>query len=308
MGYAGGLVTEPSSPRHAGLGPRDLLVAVAMNILWGLNIIAAKMGVGATGPFTAGALRLTIVFLVCLPFLRIVPGRMGALLSLGFLSGAAFMIAVNLSLLVSDNIAALAIAGQLGVPFSLLLAILFLGERIHWRRLAGIAFTFLGVVLLVFDPDAARQVAGLLLTALGSLLWAIGSLIQRRLSGVPVLTILAWIGGIGALTLLPIAAWLEPSRFAALPQLPLRDLSWILFSAVGSTIMGHGGMAWLLQRHPVSIVAPLTLAAPVIAVIAASIFFGTALTPIMIIGGLITMTGVAIITLRSARSTDEAKP
>lgn len=301
-------MTEPSPSRHAGLGPRDLLVAIAMNILWGLNIIAAKMAVGATGPITAGALRLLIVFLVCLPFLRIVPGRMGALLTLGFLSGAGFMMAINLSLLVSDNVAALAIAGQLGVPFSLILAILFLGERIHWRRVAGIAFTFLGVVLLVFDPAAARQVPGLLITALGSLLWAIGSLIQRRLSGVPVLTILAWIGGSGAVVLLPIAAWLEPSHFAALPQLPLRDLSWILFSAVGSTIIGHGGMAWLLQRHPVATVAPLTLAAPVIAVVASSIFFNTVLTPLMIAGGLITMTGVAIITFRSARSTDEAKP
>ncbi len=44
-----------------------------------------------------------------------------------------------------------------------------------------------------------------------------------------------------------------------------------------------------------------TVRPPVIAVLASSYVFGTVLTPLMIIGGIIAMTGVAIITLRSAR-------
>ena len=289
-----------SAEKHHGLGPRDLGVAVAMNILWGFNIIAAKMAVEATAPFTAAFLRQVIVLLVCLPFLRWVGGRMRTLLLLGVLIGAGFLIAVNLSLLVTDNIAALAIAGQLGVPFSLILGIIVLKERIALPRLLGIGFTFGGVVLLLFDPGIASEIPGLLITAFGALLWSIGSLLQRRLAGVPVLTIFAWIGLIGALLLAPMAALFEPEAVAALPRLPLRDLGWIAFSAIGSTVIGHGGMAWLLQRHPVATVAPLTLATPVIAVLASSFFFRTVLTPAMIAGGMTAMIGVAIITFRSA--------
>lgn len=292
-------VTDSPPPRF---GPRDILVAAMMNILWGLNIIAVKMGVEATGAFTAAMLRQAIVFVVCASALRIVPGKMRELIGLGFLSGGIFYIFVNWSLAVSENVSALAIAGQLGVPFSLILAVVFLGERIHVARIVGIALSFLGVVLLVFDPAAGKEVLGIALTAAGSFVWALSSLIQRRMRGVRVLTIYAWMGFVGTITLLPLTIWQEPEVLAALPRLPLRDFGWIAFSAIGSTICGHGAMSWLLQRHPITTVVPLTLAAPVISVIVASLFFATPLTPIMIAGGTIALIGVAIVTIRTARA------
>ncbi|MGH6781575.1 MAG: DMT family transporter [Sphingomonadaceae bacterium] len=285
----------------SGFGPRDIFVAMMMNILWGLNIVAVKMAVEATGPLTAAMLRQAIVLIVCASALRIVPGKMRELLGLGFLSGGIFYIFVNWSLAVSENVSALAIAGQLGVPFSLILAVVFLGERIHVIRIAGVALSILGVVILVFDPSAGREIPGLLLTAAGSFVWALSSLIQRRMRGVPVLTIYAWMGLVGTITLLPIALWVEPAQMAALPSLRLGDFGWIAFSAIGSTICGHGAMSWLLQRHPITSVVPLTLAAPVISVIVASLFFATPLTPIMIAGGSIALMGVAIVTIRTAR-------
>jgi O-acetylserine/cysteine efflux transporter len=64
-------------------------------------------------------------------------------------------------------------------------------------------------------------------------------------------------------------------------------------------------MSILLQRHPVSAVVPLTLPTPVIAVAAAAIWFGTALTPIMIAGGVLVLVGVAIVTLRTAKAGEQ---
>lgn len=292
--------------RSPSLGPRDLMVAALMNLLWGLNIIAVKMGVEATTPLVASTLRMAIVFTICAPALRLVPGRMGTVLLLGLLNGAAFMIAVNLSLAVSENVSALAIASQLGVPFSLLLGIVFLKERIHWPRMAGIALAFTGVVMLVFDPAAANELPGIGFTALGALIFAIGSLSQRRMAGVRVMTLYAWIGLIGTLTLLPLAWMFERASLLAVPDLRLGGVGWIAFSAIGSTLIGHGSMAWLLQRHPISVISPLTLASPIIAVIAASLFFGTVLTPVMIAGGVVALSGVAVITIRSARQAEQS--
>lgn len=284
--------------------PRDFAVAAMMNLMWGLNIIAVKLAVDATGPFTAAMLRQAIVFAVCASMLRIVPGKMRELLLLGALSGGIFYMFVNASLAVSDNISALAIAGQVGVPFSLILAIVVLGERIRLARLAGIILAFLGVALLVFDPEAGRELPGIALTACGSFVWAVSSLIQRRLGGVPIRTIYAWMGLVGTLMLLPVAALFEGARLAALPSLPPGAFGWIAFSAIGSTLLGHGAMSWLLQRHAISTVVPLTLAAPVISVIVASLWFATPLTPLMIVGGTIALVGVAIVTIRTARATE----
>ena len=237
-----------------------------------------------------------------MPALKIIPGKMRELLLLGVLSGALFYIFVNLSLAVSDNVSALAIAGQLGVPFSLIMAVMFLGERIHGPRIIGIGLAFGGVVMLVFDPAAAHEQMGIALTAVSCLIWAFCSLIQRRLIGTPVLTIYAWVGLMGTIILFPIAFYFEPESFSGLADIPLSTFGWILFSALGSTVVGQGAMSFLLQRHPVSSVIPLSLVSPVIAVVASSLYFGTKLTSLMIIGGVIVMMGVAIVTIRTAKA------
>jgi O-acetylserine/cysteine efflux transporter len=289
--------------QHGGLTTSDLAVAAAINLTWGLNIIATKLAVDAFAPFTAATLRQLIVCVACLPFLRIVPGRMKLLLSTAALSGAGYLVVINLSLLVSDNVAALAIAGQLGVPFALVLAVLFHGERIALPRMIGIGCAFGGVLLLVFDPRIGDEVPGLLLMTLGALIWAIGSMLQRGLAGVPVTTMFAWFGMVGVIVLAPLAILLEPDSVQALPAAPLRAYLPIVFSSLGSTLLGQGGMAWLLQRHSVATVTPMLLLVPVVSVAAAWAIFSSPLTPMMLLGGVIAMIGVAIITLRSARRT-----
>lgn len=290
------------TPAGEGFSARDIGLAVAMNLMWGLNLVAVKMGVDLLSPMAAAWLRQFMVLLICLPFLRFVEGRMRELLALGVLSGAIFYIVINLSLAVSENVAALAIAGQLGAPFALILAVLVLKERIARFRIIGMALSFFGVVLLVFDPSAAGEKLGLSLQALSALIWAFCSLIQRRLAGVPVLTIYAWVGLVGSTILLPLALVTEPETMWAIGSVPLSTFGWVLFSALGSTVIGQGAMSVLLQRHPIGSVVPLTLMAPVIAVLAGAWWFETPLTPLVIAGGLIVLAGVAIITIRTARA------
>ena len=159
------MTIQAAPPATHRFGLRDFAIVVVMNVLWGLNIIAVKMAVTEIAPMTAGSLRQVIVFAVCASWFRLVPGRTATLALLGLLSGGIFYLVINLSLSVATNIGALAIAGQLGVPFALLLAIVVFRERIHWPRMLGIGLSILGVVLLVFDPSAAREGAGLALTA-----------------------------------------------------------------------------------------------------------------------------------------------
>jgi O-acetylserine/cysteine efflux transporter len=60
-------------------------------------------------------------------------------------------------------------------------------------------------------------------------------------------------------------------------------------------------MSWLFQRYPMATVAPLTLPTPLLAVAFSVIVLDNVLTVQMMAGGLLTLIGVAIITLRTAR-------
>lgn len=281
---------------------RHLALVALVDIIWAVNIVAVKVSVDAVRPLAANMLRYAIVFVVCLPWLRWLPGRMRLVLVTGLIAGALFMGLGGLSFSVANNVSALAVAGQLGVPFSLLLAIVFYHERIRWIRLTGIVLSFAGVAVMAFDPRIFDERLGLLLTAAASLCWAAGSLLFRKLSGIHVLTLQAWLAAV-SLPVLGLASLIfEPGQLGKLGAVPLHVWGWIGYSAIASSIIGHGGMAYLFQRYPVSVVAPLTLPTPLLSVIVGVAVFKTPVGVPLVIGGLLTLAGIAIITLRTANA------
>ncbi|MEI6485297.1 MAG: DMT family transporter [Sphingomonadales bacterium] len=288
--------------------PLHLAAILAIDVVWGFNVVAVKEGVMSAGPMTAVLLRYVVATLVCLPFIRWLPGRMALILATGFIAGALFMGLGGLSFALADNVSALAIVGQLGVPFSLILAVIFMKEEIRWPRITAIALCFLGVVVMGFDPAIAHERVGILLTAAASLCWAVGNLLFRRLQGVPVLVIHGWLGLV-AIPVMATLAWLfEPAKLAAIPDLPLSTWGWVAYSGIMSSLVGHGGMTWLFQRYPVATVSPLTLPTPLISVTIAVIIYHTPITGQMLVGGLLTLVGVAIITIRTAQRRDSDVP
>ncbi len=288
--------------------PLHLAMILAIDVVWGCNIVAVKEGVMSAGPFTAVLLRYVVATAVCLPFLRWLPGRMGLILLAGFVSGALFMSLGAVSFALADNISALSIVGQLGVPFSLILAVIFMKEEIRWPRITAIAICFMGVVVMGFDPAIANERIGILLTVGAALSWAAGNLLFRKLQGVSVLVIHGWLGIVAIPIMATLAYAFEPTKLAAIPDLPLSTWGWIAYSGIMSSIVGHGGMTWLFQRYPVAVVSPLTLPTPLISVAIAVAVYDTPITGQMMVGGLLTLVGVAIITIRTAQRRDSDMP
>jgi O-acetylserine/cysteine efflux transporter len=288
--------------------PLHLAMILAIDVVWAFNVVAVKEGVMSAGPMTAVLLRYMIATLVCLPFVRWLPGRMGLILATGFIAGALFMALGSLSFALADNLSALAIVGQLGVPFSLILAVIFMKEEIRWPRITAIGLCFLGVVVMGFDPAIANERIGIALTGGAALCWAVGNLLFRRLQGVPVLVIHGWLGLVSIPVMAVLAFAFEPERLSAIPQLPLSTWGWVAYSGLMSSIIGHGGMTWLFQRYPVAVVSPLTLPTPLISVALAVLVYETPITGRMLIGGLLTLVGVAIITIRTAQRRDSDMP
>src|SRR3546814_12177641 len=60
-------------------------------------------------------------------------------------------------------------------------------------------------------------------------------------------------------------------------------------------------MSWLLQRYPISFIMPLTIPSPLLSVLFALVAFGLPLTIELALGGMMTIVGVAIITMQSSR-------
>jgi O-acetylserine/cysteine efflux transporter len=284
--------------------PIHIAFILLIDCIWAGNIVAIKHSVDAVPPLMVVTLRYGMVLACCLPFMRWVPGQMRLILFTGVIAGALAMGLGALSFAAAYNVSALAIAGQLGVPFSLLLAIVFYRERIRWVRISGILLSFLGVAVMVFDPRIFDERIAIALTVGGAFCWACGTLLFRRLRDIHPLNVHGWLALV-SIPLLGFASYIrEPGAFAGIGAVAPSTWGWLAYSAIGGSVVGHAGMSYLFRHYPVTTVSPMTLPTPLLSVIVATLVFGTPVTIEMVIGGLLTMVGIAIITLRTANATE----
>ena len=123
-----------------------LLLAIVVCFAWGLNAAAAKVGVTYMPPVFFTAMRFVAVLACLLPWLKPVPGKWGALVPAVFFMGGLHFALIFTGAKLSDA-STMAIVNQLYVPISVLLAMVWLGERVSLRRWLGIAIAFVGVVV-----------------------------------------------------------------------------------------------------------------------------------------------------------------
>ncbi|MDQ2694409.1 MAG: DMT family transporter [Pseudomonadota bacterium] len=279
----------------------DLLLALLANAAWAFNFVAGKAGTEHFPPLFFTVLRFALLLLLLLPFLRPVPGQMWAVLQICLVLGVGHFSLIFLGLARSGDVSSVAIAAQLYVPFSALLAMLVLGETLGWRRILGIAVAFGGVLVIGFDPIVFNHLDALLLIIGAALVMAVATVQMRRLQGVGVFTLQAWIGLVGTPCLLLLSLIFEDGQWAALRSAGWLDLAAPAYSAVGASLVGHGIVYYLLGRYPVSVTAPIMLLAPVLAVAFGVTLWGDALTWKLVLGGVMTVAGVAVITVRMPR-------
>jgi O-acetylserine/cysteine efflux transporter len=286
------------------IAPRDLLLLLGITILWGLNLVISKIGVESLPPILFTTLRFAIMALVLAPFLRLYRGQMGALAVAGLLSGAVCFALMFVGLALAENVASVAIAGQLGVPFTTLLSVALLGEAVHWRRWTGIALSFAGVLVMGLDPRVFEYWPSLAFVIGSAFVGALGLIAVKRLQGVDPLAMQGWFALISLPLLAGLTLAIEQPTAQTVMQAPFAAWGAVLFSALGASVIAHTGFYYLVQRYPVTSVAPLTVLSPVLSVVFGIWWLGDMLTPRIALGGALTLVGVFIIIWRERRLPD----
>jgi O-acetylserine/cysteine efflux transporter len=287
------------------LSRRDLGFLLLINLIWGFNLIASKVGVEHFPPVFFTALRFTLLAVCLVPFLRWHPGRMLPLFVAAVLSGGLQFALLFTGLRLTPHVGSVAIASQLGVPFTTLMSVLFLGEVIHWRRRLGIALAFGGVATIALQADVFAYRAGLAFVVASALVGSLGLVAVKRLGeAFRPLELQAWFAVSGMPILWLLTLWLEAGQGAALRSAGAPEWGALLFTVIASSLVAHTGFYWLISRYPVTSVSPLTTLSPVFSVAFGVLLLGDALTPRLLLGGALTLAGVTIIARRDPRAVD----
>ena len=276
------------------------MLAVLINAVWGFNFVAAKYGVTHFPPIFFSGLRFLMVLAVALPFLRWVPGQMRLITISALLMGVFHYAIMFTAMRYSEDISPIAIAVQLHVPFSTIVAIIFLKERIGIWRSSALVVAFVGVVVIAFDPGITNSMLALFMATVAAFAMAVSTVMLRFMRGVGVFNLQAWVALISAPGLFLVSLVVEADQVAAFWSAGWIEWGSVAFSAIGATIVGHGLMFYLLQRYPVNVTLPYTLLAPIFGVAFGVTIMGDTMTMQIITGSACTLGGVAVIAFRQS--------
>jgi O-acetylserine/cysteine efflux transporter len=296
--------TSTTASESTSLAGRDLALLIGMNLIWGLNLIASKIGVGEFPPIFFTAMRFGSLAFFLVPFLKVHRGQMTNLVAAAILTGPLAFSLLFTGMFLAEDAATVAIASQMGVPFSTLLSIWLLGETIRWRRTLGITLAFLGMVIISFDPRVFAYWQGLALVVASCFVSSLGLIFVKRLKNIRPLELQAWIAVMGGTLLLVISLMLEKGQMEAVGLATWHGWGALFFTTVLSSLVAHTAWYYLVGRYPVTSLSPITLLSPLF-----GIFFGVTLlddqlTPRMLLGGAVTLIGVFIVVMREKRLVD----
>jgi O-acetylserine/cysteine efflux transporter len=297
-------VTPTAADQPVNLEGRHLAFLIGINLIWGLNLIASKIGVGYFPPIFFTTLRFFSVLLVLLPLIKIQPGQMKNLIAATALTGPIAFAFLFVGLRKAEDASTVAIATQLGVPFSTLLSVWLLGETIRWKRRLGIALAFGGIAIIGFDPRVIDYWEGLALVVISCLFSSLGLIYVKRLRNIEPLQLQAWTAIIGAPLLFLVSLILESGQVHALTTTGWQGWSALAFTVLMSSLVAHTGWYYLVSRYPVTSLSPITLLSPLFGIFFGVMLLNDQLTGRMLFGGAITLIGVLIVVVREKRIVD----
>ena len=287
---------EPDS-----LAGRDLALLIGMNLIWGLNLIAAKIGVGQFPPIFFTALRFGSLGLFLIPMLRIHRGQMTYVLAAAMLTGPAAFALLFTGVYLVEDASTVAIASQMGVPFSTLMSVWLLGEVIRWpaRRASR-------------SPSRASSSSASTRTCSTT-----GKVWRSSAS--------SFIGSLGLIfvkrgkVFVPLNYRPDRRSRRLGADAPQSDAG-VRSMGVGAgrelgrverALLHHGDVkpiahtAWYyLVSHPVTSLSPITLLSPLFGVFFGVTLLDDHLTTRMLAGGAVTLIGVFIVVMREKRLVD----
>ena len=278
---------------------RDFLILVLICLAWGLSNVVSKVVVGAWGvpPLAFAAIRFAVVVLATLPWLLPVPKPLWRILSVGLLMGGGNFALLFIGLQTATPSAA-AVVVQVGVPITTLLSVVMLGERIGWRRAAGIALTLAGTLLVIWNPEGVALSRGLWFVVGAAAAGSLGAILMKQMEAINPLRFQAWVGFVSLWPLAAGSALFEHGQVAKMHAAGWPYVAAVAFSALVVSVAGHTAYFRLIQRYEANLLSPLTLMAPLTTIGLGVLITGDQFDFRMAFGTALALSGVLIIALR----------
>lgn len=273
---------------------KDVLLACVVVSVWGVNFVAAKIGMEVIPPLLFAAMRFTLVAIPAVFFVR-PPGNgwktiVGAGLAMGF--GQFGLLYTAMSWGMPAGLASLVL--QVQTVFTVVIAALWLRERPTAYQVAGIAVGVAGMAVVGGKYFAAAPALPFLMTVAAAASWASGNVMTRRRPPRDGFSMVVWSALVSPVPLLVLSLLVEgpAADLHAITHLTVRSVVGLAFVTYGASMLGYGLWNLLLSRHAATTVAPWSMLVPPIGTVAAFLYDGEVPGVLGIVGGVVVTVGV----------------
>ena len=275
--------------------------------LWAISFIAIKIAVASVPPFTLVTLRLLIssaCFFLWFIIKKSMPRYEGLtwlgqmfLLSL-FGTGLHYSVqTIGLRYTSASNASIYAVTGPVTI---LIIAVIFLGERLTVKKAAGLILAMTGVITVMGIKTLASfkiegHMLGDLLVFVSIFMWGVftvlGKSMTKRMNAMELTAIITFIG---SLCMLPFG-WYE-SHSSGFSILSISAEAWIAIAFLGITCSFLATLLYFkaLERTESQKVGVYLYTIPPMTYIIASIYLGESIGANLVIGSLLVFAGVYI--------------
>ena len=280
----------------SNMPPWHVALAVLIVAIWGTNFVVIHVGLRHFPPFTFAALRFA---LASFPLLWFVPrprislrllAAYGLLIGVGQFGLMLYAIAGH----IAPGLASLLIQTQ--AFFTVGLAMILNGERIHGGNIAALVLCAVGVGLIGFNAGGDADGLGILLVLGASLAWAGGNIVAKRTGAINMLALVVWSSSLAVPPLLGAALLFDGAAAIGGSILHAGLEAWmaLFWQSFGNTLFGYGLWNWLLARYPAAAVAPMGLLVPIFGMSASAWLLAEPMQPWKLIAAALVLTGLAV--------------
>ncbi|MCW2810569.1 MAG: putative amino acid efflux protein [Friedmanniella sp.] len=285
------------------MGPvplRDRLLALLVAVCWGANFPATAIALQHYPPLLLACLRFTIIVIPTLLFIPRPQVKWRWLLGAGVgicLLQFSFLY-VGMAAGMPSGLASLVL--QASAPFTVLIAGVWMHERLSPRQLGGVAVAVLGLAAIAAHRAQVAALLPVILTLCAALGWGFGNVCSRQAQAPNPLHLTLWMSIVPPVPMLVLSLVVEgPDRVqqalsTALTRDALPSNLGLLYIVLVATLVGYGLWNSLLARHPSSVVAPFSMLVPVVGVLTSWLAFGELIDLPELVAGAAVVAGVLV--------------
>ncbi len=287
--------------------PLDLLVVIAVPMIWGAGFTVAKGTFDQFPPIFLMGMRFSIAALILIWFVRPMWDRAGRLF-LAAMVGGMFAYSLQFTGLNGMDASTAVLIVQLEVVFVSLFAGIFFRDRLAWQQWVAMAFAILGVALIAGEPRIQDNPIPFLLVIVGGIIWAGGQILIKSIGQVGGLRLIAWFSAFAGPQLMIASLVVEDGQWNAVQTASWQGWVAVAYLSLVMTATGYALWFRLVGIYRMNQVIPFILLVPVTSIIGSVIFLGEHLTPYVLIGGAIVLASVGFIHLWKAKPDPKPEP